>query len=93
MSYIIDFCISCPQCFPEDSPRLHAQIHLAQGPGQAPAFSLPSGCPRYHVCPSCDWCYRTIREMFFSGKVSFYNDPASVHGVFRATIPYPVRPR
>ena len=68
MSYIIDFYISCPMCLPEGSPKLHAEIRLAQGPGQAPAFSYPS-------------------------EIDFYNDPRSVHGVFRATIQKPIRPR
>ena len=30
MSYIIDFYISCPMCLPEDLPKLHAEIRLAQ---------------------------------------------------------------
>lgn len=93
MSYRIDFHISCPMGLSDDSSRLHAEILLAQGPGQDPAFSYPSGCPRYDGCPTCIWCYRRIHEMFASGEVSFYNDPRSVHGVFYATIPTPIRPK
>ena len=47
MSYRISFTISCPQLFPEESPRLPAEILLAQGADQPPAFSIPSGCPRF----------------------------------------------
>ena len=45
MSYIIDFYISCPMCLPEGSPELHAEIRLAQGPGQTPAFFLSKRLP------------------------------------------------
>ncbi len=93
MSYIIDFYISCPMCLPAGSPKLHAEIRLAQGPGQAPAFSYPSGCPRFDGCQACIDCYREIHRRFQSGEIDFYNDPRSVHGVFRATIQKPNRPR
>ena len=82
MSYIIDFYISCPMCLPEGSPKLHAEIRLA-----------PSGCPRFDGCQACIDCYREIHRRFQSGEIDFYNDPRSVHGVFRATIQKPNRPR
>lgn len=93
MSYRISFTISCPQLFPEESPRLPAEILLAQGPDQPPAFSIPSGCPRFDGSPACADCYRKIRTMFESGQVNFYNDPRSVHGMFYAVIPHPIRPK
>ena len=93
MSYRISFTISCPQLLSEESPRLPAEILLAQGPDQAPAFSVPRGCPRFSGTPACIDCYRKIRTMFQNGQINFYNDPRSVHGVFYAAIPRPIRPK
>ena len=53
----------------------------------------PSGCPRFDGCQACIDCYREIHRRFQSGEIDFYNDPRSVHGVFRATIQKPNRPR
>lgn len=92
MSYRIDFYINCPMYFPEESPRFHAEILLAQGPGQKPEFSLPIGCACFKNCSVCINCYKEIRRRFQSGEISFFNDPRSVHGVYCATISKPIRP-
>lgn len=92
MSYIIDFYISCPMCLPETSPRLHSEIQMVQGPGQTPAFSYPSGCPRFDGCQACVDCYREIFRRFQSGEINFYKDPRAVNTVMRATIPKLIRP-
>ena len=92
MSYIIDFHISCPMCLPETSPRLHAEIRMVQVPGQAPAFSYPSGCARFNGCQACMDCYREIRRRFQSGEIDFYKDPRAVNAVIRSTVPKPIRP-
>ena len=94
MSYQIDFRISCPQCFSYEQEPFHASITILQSP-EAPElfYSYPGGCGGYHNCPTCNWCLKTIREMFISGKLSFYQDPQSIYSTFYQTLSQPIHPR
>ena len=92
MSCKIKFEISCPQCLPEDSPRLPAEIFYLEVPGRAPTFSFPRGCPRFRDCPACVDCYQQLRQMFSSGQITFYHDPRSLGTIQCISLLRPLRP-
>lgn len=91
MSYQIDFFISCPQDFVR--PPYHVSVIWVETPDTPePFFTYPGGCGGYRDCPACNWCLKTIREMFISGEISFYRDPSSVYGTYHTALTQPVHP-
>lgn len=94
MSYIVDFYISCPKCFSYEQTPYHVSITMIQTPeSPGPFFTYPSGCGGYRNCLTCNWCLKTLREMFICGKISFYQDPRSIYGTYHQTLSQPIRPQ